>query len=310
MITVRPDGHVEYMIGLSEYGTGSRFGHAQIVAEILGLTIDRVNVKFADTLVLPYSGPTVASRSTVMGGNAALLVSRRLREILVREATQVLGCSPEELRFANNSVYSSIDKGQNIGLEQLVTVCQKKGVNLSHSEVYQAPQTDWNEENGQGTPYFDYTFGAIGAIVDVNLHTGYPKVLRIIAAYDCGKVINPLSAAGQVEGATVQGLGYAIMEEVCTKEGTIVNPNLADYFICTAVDSPEIETVFVEDYPSSSGPFGAKCIAEPPLDIVAPAIAQAIFSATGVRIRNLPATAEKILLGLDTQEREHGDTAS
>jgi CO/xanthine dehydrogenase Mo-binding subunit len=298
-VTIRSDGHVDYMIGLMEYGTGSTFGHAQIVAETLGMTIDRVHVKPSDTLVLPYSGPTVASRSTVMGGNAALLVSRRLRERISREAAQILECSPEELVFADNSVHSLRDKSKSVSIQKLASICREKGISLSHSEIYNAPITDWDEEKGLGSPYFDYTFGAIGAVVDVNLGTGYPKVRKIIAAYDCGKVINPLSAAGQVEGAVSQGLGYAIMEEMCTKGGNIVNPNLADYFVCTAVDSPEVETLFVEEYPSEHGPFGAKCIAEPPLDIVAPAVVQAICSATGVRIRYLPATGEKILSGIE-----------
>ncbi|WP_455283896.1 xanthine dehydrogenase family protein molybdopterin-binding subunit [[Eubacterium] cellulosolvens] len=296
---LRVDGHVEYMIGLSEYGTGSRFGHAQIIAETLGLTMDRVHVKFADTLAVPYSGPTVASRSTVMGGNAALLVSRRLRETLGKVAAEVLSCAVEEVEFANNLVCSSRDSTKTISLEQLASICRQKGIDLCHSQTYRAPETDWNEDTGQGSPYFDYTFGAIGAIVDVNMQTGYPKVQKIVSTFDCGKVINPLSATGQVEGAIVQGLGYAIMEEVCTKDGKIVNPNLADYFVCTTIDSPQIETVFVEDYPSGFGPFGAKCIAEPPLDIVAPAVVQAIWEATGVRIKDLPATGEKILLELE-----------
>jgi CO/xanthine dehydrogenase Mo-binding subunit len=303
MITIRNDGHVDYMIGLMEYGTGSIFGHAQIVAETLGTTIDRVHVRPSDTLVLPYSGPTVASRSTVMGGNAALLVSRRLRERISKEAAQILECSPEELVFAENSVYSIRDKSKSISIQKLALICREKGVSLSHSEIYNAPVTDWDEEKGLGSPYFDYTFGAIGAVVDVNLGTGYPKVRKIVAAYDCGKVINPLSATGQVEGAVSQGLGYAIMEEMCTKDGNIVNPNLADYFVCTAVDSPEVETSFVEEYPSEHGPFGAKCIAEPPLDIVAPAVVQAIYSATGVRVSNLPATGEKILAGIEGNKK-------
>jgi CO/xanthine dehydrogenase Mo-binding subunit len=109
-------------------------------------------------------------------------------------------------------------------------------------------------------------------VVDVNLKTGYPKVVRIVGAFDCGRAINPLSVLGQVEGAIVQGLGYSVMEEVCTMDGHILNPNLADYFLYTSVDAPKIETILVKGYPSSLGPFRAKAMAEPPIDIVAPAI--------------------------------------
>lgn len=109
-------------------------------------------------------------------------------------------------------------------------------------------------------------------MVDVNLKTGYPKVVRIVGAFDCGRAINPLSVLGQVEGAIVQGLGYSVMEEVCTMDGHILNPNLADYFLYTSVDAPKIETILVKGYPSSLGPFRAKAMAEPPIDIVAPAI--------------------------------------
>lgn len=297
LITIAVDGHVEYMTGLAEFGTGARFGHAQIIAETLGITMDRLDVKLADSLVAPYSGPTVASRSTVMGGNAALLVSRRLRETLSKAAAEILECSAEEIEFANNLVYCSKNSSKSIHFDRLASICYEKGISLSHSEIFHAARTEWNEETGLGVPYLDYTFGAAGAVVDVNLETGYPRVVRIVGAYDCGKAVNPLSVTCQVEGATVQGLGYATMEEICTREGKIANPNLADYFTCTAVDSPEIETILVEGYPSSFGPFGAKCMAEPPIDVIAPAVVQAIFNATGVRIRDLPATAEKVLLG-------------
>ena len=295
LLSIDGNGRVEYMTGLAEYGTGARYGHAQIIAETLGISMNRIHGLLPDSLRAPYSGPTVASRSTVMGGNAVLMASRTLRGLLSQEAARIFDCMPEEVEFANDVVYCE-KRSKSIKFEQLASICHKKGIGLSHSSMYEAPKTDWSEETGLGVAYLDYTFGAIGTVVDVNLQTGYPKVIQVVAAFDCGKVINPLGVVGQVEGAIVQGLGYSVMEEVCTKNGEILNPNLADYFLYTSIETPQIDTILVEGYPSSLGPFGAKAMGEPPLDIVAPAVIQAIYEAAGVRVKDLPAVPEKILL--------------
>ena len=296
LISINPDGTVDYMTGLSEIGTGARYGHAQMIAETLGINVGKVHCLLPNSLIAPPSGPTAASRSTVVGGNAALLVAKKLRETLSREAAKLLDCKPEEVYFDNEMVLSK-SGSRRIPFGELASLCHKNGVSLTHSEIFQTPDTDWNEETGLGVAYHEYTFGALAAVVDVSLKTGYPRVIQIVSAFDCGTPINPLLVAGQVEGGIVQGLGYSVMEEICTVDGRILNPNLADYFICTSVDAPKIEHTLVEGYPSTLGPFGAKAIAEPPIDFVAPAITQAIYNATGVRINQLPATAEKILLG-------------
>jgi CO/xanthine dehydrogenase Mo-binding subunit len=301
MISIKPNGEVEYMTGLTEYGTGARYGHAQMIAETLGIELEKIHCLLPNSLIAPYSGPTAASRSTVMGGNAALMVSKKLRKTLSIEAAKLLDCEPEEVHFAHEKVLCE-NGSRSMSFGDLASFCHKNGVSLTHSDTYQAPNPDWNEETGLGVAYHDYTFGAIAAVVDVNLKTGYPKVIQILSAFDCGTVINPLSAMGQAEGAITQGVGYSVMEEVCTTNGRILNPNLADYFICTSVDAPKIETTFVEAYPSKLGPFGAKAIAEPPIDFVAPAITQAIYNATGVRVKEIPAVAEKILLGLENSQ--------
>jgi len=295
MLSIDANGHVEYMTGLAEYGTGARFAHGQIIAETLGISMNRIHALLPDSLRAPYSGPTVASRSTIMGGNAVLVASKKLRNVLSQEAARIFDCKPEEVDFRNDTVYCE-KRSKNMKFDELAALCHKRGISLSDSSMYEAPKCEWNEETGLGVAYIDYTFEAVGTVVDVNLQTGYPQVVRIIGAYDCGKAINPLGVVGQVEGAIVQGLGYSVMEEICTKNGRILNPNLADYFIYTSAETPQIDTILVEGYPSISGPFGAKAMGEPPIDIVAPAVAQAIYNATGVRVKDLPAVPEKILL--------------
>ena len=295
LVSIDADGHVEYLTGLAEYGTGARYAHAQIIAETLGIGMNRIHGLLPDSLRAPVSGPTVASRSTVMGGNAVLVAAKKLRTILSQEAARIFGCTPEEVQFSKDTVYCE-KRSKNIKFEELAFICHKNGITLSESSMYEAPKGNWNEETGLGVAYIDYTFGAIGTVVDVNLQTGYPKVIHVVGAFDCGKAINPLGVLGQVEGAIVQGLGYAVMEEVRVRNGLILNPNLADYFVYTSAETPQIDTMLVEGYPSSSGPFGAKAMGEPPIDIVAPAIVQAIYNATGVRVKDLPAVPEKILL--------------
>jgi CO/xanthine dehydrogenase Mo-binding subunit len=135
----------------------------------------------------------------------------------------------------------------------------------------------------------------VTAEVEVDTETGRVKVLRMVTAYDVGKTINPLSLEGQIEGGTIQGLGYATMEELIHKNGRVVNPNLADYYIPTSLDMPEMKTIVVE-YPGHLGPYGAKAIGEPPIVLPAPAIVNAICNAIGVRLNEIPATPDRVLI--------------
>jgi CO/xanthine dehydrogenase Mo-binding subunit len=183
-------------------------------------------------------------------------------------------------------------------LQEIAGDLAKRGELLTIDGEYTVETVDFTEERGYGTPYLQYTFGAIAAEVEVDNKLGYVNPLRIVAAYDVGKAINPHLLEGQIEGATSQAVGYALMEEIIHNEGEVVNANLADYYIPTSVDMPEITPIIVE-YPGRVGPFGAKAMGEPPIDGPAAALVNAIFEAVHVRIRELPATAEKVLLGLN-----------
>jgi len=144
---------------------------------------------------------------------------------------------------------------------------------------------------------FAIHIGAVTAEVEVDTETGRVQVLKMVTAYDVGKAINPISLEGQIEGGTIQGLGYALMEEMIHKNGVVVNPNLGDYYVPTSLDVPEMKSIIVE-YPGALGPFGAKAIGEPPIVLPAPAIVNAIDNAIGVRLNEIPATPDRVLLAL------------
>jgi CO/xanthine dehydrogenase Mo-binding subunit len=143
-----------------------------------------------------------------------------------------------------------------------------------------------------------YTWGALLAEVEVDMETGCYEVLGIHAAYDVGKAVNPGGVLGQIYGGTVQGLGYARMEELVQKEGVVINPSLGDYYIPTSMDVPPEFKAYIVEVPGRLGPFGAKVIAEPPVVLPAPAIRNAVLNATGVSVDDLPVTPEKVLIGM------------
>jgi CO/xanthine dehydrogenase Mo-binding subunit len=157
-----------------------------------------------------------------------------------------------------------------------------------------APKCEFENENSQGTTYLQYTYGAVVAEVQVDTELGVVKPVKITAAYDVGRAINPLSVEGQIEGGTIQGLGYGLMEQLIHTHGMVVNPTLGDYYIPTSLDIPELQTIIVE-YPGAVGPYGAKAMGEPPVDLPAAALANAVAHATGSRVFELPLTAEKVL---------------
>jgi CO/xanthine dehydrogenase Mo-binding subunit len=172
----------------------------------------------------------------------------------------------------------------------------KQRIQLKEAGTFTAPKCEYDPETSQGTTYLQYTYGAVTAEVEVDTETGQVQVVKMVNAYDIGKAINPLSLVGQIEGGTVQGLGYGIMEELIHRDGVVVNPNLGDYYIPTSVDIPEMKTLIVE-YPGHLGPFGAKAIGEPPVVLPAPAIVNAIDNAIGVRFNEIPATPNRVLMG-------------
>jgi CO/xanthine dehydrogenase Mo-binding subunit len=295
-ISVNRDCSLTLSAGLTDYGTGSRTVFTLIAAETLGLQPERIQMPRPDTDAPVNSGPTVASRATVLGGNACRVAAGRLNEVLVGVAADLLGCVPAQvLRDGERYVGPSEEPAS---FEEVVAHARDTGVELIALGRWNAPDNHWSFETGRGKPYFAYHFGAQVAEVLVDTGTGKVEVTGIWAAHNAGKVIFPQGALGQLYGGITQGLGYALMERVDFDGGYMQATNFDEYLIPTAVDVPDMTGRFVE-VPFSEGPFGAKNIGEPGMVPAAPAILNAIFHATGLRINDLPATLERVLLGHD-----------
>jgi CO/xanthine dehydrogenase Mo-binding subunit len=295
-INVNDDCTLTLSTGLTDYGTGSRTVFTLIAAESLGLRPERIQMPRPDTDLPVNSGPTVASRATVLGGNAARVAAARLNEVLVGVAADLLGCDPVQvLRDGERYVGPSEEP---VSFEGVIAHARSMGVELLAQERWNAPDNHWSFETGRGKPYFAYHFGAQVAEVLVDTGTGKAEVTGFWAAHNTGKVIFPQGALGQLYGGIAQGLGYALMERVDFDAGYMQATNFDEYLIPTAMDVPDIVGRFVE-VPFAAGPYGAKNIGEPGMVPAAPAILNAIFHATGRRIHNLPATLERVLLGHD-----------
>ncbi len=298
-IAIEQDYSIDLTSGLTDYGTGSRTVFTLIAAEELGVRPERIHMQRPDTDTAIESGPTVASRSTMLGGNATRIAAMNLRQTLDYAAADLLGCEVYQLlRHGEDYVGPSEEP---VSWERVVDHAREMGLALSAHGKWTAPRIDWDHHAGRGTPYMAYHFAAQVAEVEVDMRTGNVQVVGIWAAHDPGKVIFPQGAYGQLYGGIAQGLGYALMEQITYVNGYVQETNFESYLIPTAVDVPEIHGQFVEA-PFSKGPYGAKNIAEPAMVPTAPAILNAIYHATGRRIRDLPANLERVLLGHDLEK--------
>ncbi len=295
-VSVLSDGSVNFAVGTTEMGQGMETVLSQILANELGVKYERVSMVPTATTQVPDSGPTVASRATVMSGNALIKAARPIKKSIMEVASKMLKSPISKVKLADGYATSGTKR---IGLDEVIDKCFQQRKIMSSQGWYKAPYTSWNKATGQGKPYFVYSTGTNLAEVEVNTLTGEVTVKRIIAVHDVGKVINPQTAAGQVEGGVLQGIGYALFEDMAPAGGKILNTNFSTYILPTAKDAPEIVSNFIED-PYPQGPFGAKGLGEQPIIGVAPAVINAIFDATGVRIRDLPATPEKIIAELNS----------
>ncbi|MCE1253764.1 MAG: xanthine dehydrogenase family protein molybdopterin-binding subunit [Anaerolineae bacterium] len=298
-ITINPDNSLSLTSGLTDYGTGSRTVYTLIAAEVLGIQPERIKMPLPDTDISIESGPTVASRSTILGGNAVRVCARRLDGLLVYAAADLFGCQPNAVqRHGENYIGPNEEPA---GFETVVEHARRLGLSLSASGRWEAPENHWSFETGQGSPYFAYHFGAQVAQVLVDSGTGKVSVEKIWAAHNTGTIIFPQGALGQLYGGITQGLGYALLERVDYDNGFIQATNFDEYLIPTALDVPDIQGAFIEK-PYESGPFGAKNLGEPGMIPTTPAILNAIYHATGRRIRHLPANLERVLLGHDLRK--------
>jgi CO/xanthine dehydrogenase Mo-binding subunit len=304
-LAINDDYSLALATGLTDYGPGSRTVYTLIAAETLGLRPERFRMPRPDTELPVESGPTVASRATVLGGNATRIAAQRLDDQLIRAAADLLRCEAAQvLRDGENYVGPSEEP---VPFEAIVDHARQLGASLSAQGRWEAPENHWSFETGRGKPYFAYHFGAQVAEVAVDTGTGKVDVIGLWAAHNTGKVIFPQGADGQVYGGMAQGLGYGLMEQIHFDQGYLQETNFDEYLIPTALDVPEMVSIFVEK-PFQPGPFGAKNVAEPAMVPTAPAILNAIFHATGRRVRHLPATLERVLLGYDLR-KEGSDRA-
>ena len=291
-IGLKPDGRVALHQGAVDIGQGSNTVVAQITADALGLPLSLFDLIFPDTDLTPDCGKTSASRQTFVTGKAAELAARALRSKILRLAN-----ASERAMIEIDSQEIRVVEGATIRTLALASFKPDALGYLLSAEARFDPPTSPLDVNGQGRPYAVYGFGAHVAEVEVDTQFGTVRVLKVTAAHDVGRAVNPTLIEGQIEGGVAQGIGMALMEEFTPGVGE----NLHDYLIPTIGDVPAIESILVERA-SSAGPFGAKGIGEQALIPTAPAIFNAIRHATGVRVTRAPATPDRLLAAMQRAE--------
>jgi len=289
-------GGVSVFTGASDIGQGSDSIICQIVAEVLGLPLEDIRITSADTAITPPDMGTYSSRVTVAAGNAALKAAIAAREEIFRVVAKKMEANAEDLVVADRKIFVR-------GSPDVFTSFEE-AVNLYQTDNDGAPLVVKGSYNSPDKMSPTYSFGAYVAEVEVDLRTGEVRVLRITAGHDCGQPLNPMSVEGQVEGCMVMGMGYALSENLIFEGGQTLNPSLLGYRAPAANQNPEIivHHVIGKD---PEGPFGAKETGEGSLDPATPAIANAIYNATGVRVKDLPITPEKILRELKKREKHN-----
>ena len=293
---LKPDGRLSLHQGAVDIGQGSNTVVPQIAADALGAPLDRFDFISADTDLTPDCGKTSASRQTFVTGKAAELAGRALRRAILRLAN----AGEDAAIFLGDGVVT-VAEGEAVRTVDLAGLpCDERGYVIAVEETFDPP-TSPLDADGQGIPYAVYGFGAHMAEIAVDVALGTVKVVKITAAHDVGRAINPTLVEGQIEGGVAQGLGLALMEEFHPGRGE----NLHDYLIPTVGDVPPIESILIEDA-SPVGPFGAKGIGEQALIPTAPAILNAVFDATGARIRRVPATPDRVRQAILAAARERG----
>ncbi|MBI3669200.1 MAG: xanthine dehydrogenase family protein [Acidobacteria bacterium] len=283
-VEATPQGRVRVLAASTEIGQGTNTVFSQIAAEALGLEYDRIEISKPDTAKVPNSGPTVASRTCMVVGKLVESATLGLKQTLIGSGLLQEGFSSAEFERACKRYIET------------------QGPLRARSQYQPPPGIHWDDVRYQGDAYGTYAWAVYVAEVTVDMVTFETEVNDFVAVQEVGKVIHPVLAAGQIEGGVAQAIGYALYENVVWNEGRMLNSQMTNYLMPTAVDVPRIR-VFFEELHYPYGPAGAKGIGELPMDGTAPAIVNAIENATGVSLHQIPVTPESLMEALAPLEQ-------
>lgn len=287
------DGRVLITSGANDIGQGSDTMLAIIVAEVLGISMDKIFVIGADTLLTPVDLGSYSSRVTFMAGNAARDAAKNLKREIGEAVSKAKEVQIGELNFMEDKVFSN-DKSTDLSWNEAIDILTANRGAVSVSGKYISPKLGGDFKGAGAGLSPSYSFGSCVAEVKVDIKTGHVRLLNVWGAHDCGKAINPLAVEGQLEGSWHMGIGQALSEEMRYYKGLLLNNNFLDYKMPTTLDTPDIHTNIIETI-DPEGPFGAKECGEGALHPVIPAIANAIYDAVGVRVTKLPIKADHVL---------------
>ena len=288
-IKLNDDGFFTLLVGATDIGTGSDTILSQIAAEALDVSLDKINIHASDTDVSPFDSGAYASSTTYTSGNAVIEACKNMNSLIIEYGAKVLEENRENISFEKGKIFSK--KGKEISLEAF----SKK---ITYSMIHQQLTATGSFVPKKAAPPYMAGF----AEVEVDLDTGKVDLLDFVGTVDCGTAINPMLARVQAEGGIVQGIGMALYEEVkVNPKGKLKSNSFMEYKIPTRKDVHNIQVELIEGH-DDTGPYGAKSIGEVVINTVPPAIMEAIFQAVGVRIRNLPATPEKVWKAMNTEK--------
>src|SRR5262245_51067697 len=328
-LSLQADGTLLIRCGVTDLGAGQAASLCQIAAEVLGAPLDDISIYIGDSALNPPAGGTFATRQLYMSGNAVLQAARELRDRMAPVAADLLGVPPDGLEFAAGRVRpagaagaadggdgadgdggsggggsrggGSGGGGVSVTLAELAAACEQRAISTAHLSTWRGEAGSFDPRTGQGDTFPDYTYGTHAADVEVDTETGQVRVLRYAACHDVGRAINPMRVEGQIQGGAMQGLGYALTEDMDISGGYVQAALFANYLIPNAQDFPDVLVAVVESG-EGKGPLGARGIGEPPIGNVAATIASAIQDAIGVRPAQLPMTPERVLALIDARD--------
>ena len=287
-VMINADGSINLVTAAADDGQGNRTALAQIAAEELGISFEQISVSDTDTDVTPLDGGTHGSRQTYCGGLAAKKAAENAKKKLFGFSSQELNVEENQLGIKDGVIFDLKNPTTKIRLSDLMRKIQIEDMSVCKQIIGVATGV---------APAMPGYYGANFAEVEVDTETGEVRVLRLVGAFDVGKAINPALVEGQITGGCVMGIGWALTEELLIKDGRILNGSFSDYRILRSTDIPELDSLIVESH-EPTGPFGAKGVGEGSMVCVASAIANAIYNAIGIRMKELCITPEKILKGL------------